>query len=130
MTDRALINGVIFGTPETRLSKAGKPFLLASIRSGNSEAVRWWRAFVFRESVIEEMKRLGDGDPIAISGEFDFRSYSPDGAEPRLSWTIRADAVLSARPRPRQKPPRAAPAKPESPPSDQGGRHFDDAIPF
>jgi hypothetical protein len=120
MSDRAIVMGVLFKAPVEKTSKAGKPYLLATIRSGSGEVVRWWKAFVFSESAIEEIKRLEDGDPIAVAGEFDCQTYAPAGAESRLNWTIRPDAVLSARAKPRtakpqaDKPHRAAAAKCEA----------------
>jgi hypothetical protein len=38
------------------------------------------------------------GEPIAVSGEINAELWTPeDGSEPRLSWKITADAVLTAR---------------------------------
>jgi hypothetical protein len=107
MSDRAIATGVLVKAPVEKTSKAGKPYVLATIRSGSGEAVRWWKAFVFSESAIEEIKRLGDGDPIAVAGEFDCSVYAPAGAETRLNWTIRADAILSARAKPKTDKPQA-----------------------
>ncbi len=117
MSARAIVSGVLFRAPIERVSRAGKPYLLATIRDGNGEGVRWWKCFCFIENVIEEMKRLEDGDPIAVAGEFNCDLYSPDGAETRLSWTIRADGVLGAKLKPKtakpkaDKPRAAAPAR-------------------
>lgn len=131
MSDRAIVAGVLFRAPVEKISKAGRPYILATIRSGNGEAVRWWKVFVFSESAIEEMQRLEDGEPVTVSGEFDCSLYSPAGAETRLSWTIRADAILTARPKPKEPKPEAdKPRRGEPLPSDRGGRDFDDAIPF
>ena len=103
MTARALVSGVIFKAPQTKTSKAGKPYAIATIREGTGERVRWWKAFVFNEFAIEEILRLGDGDPIAVSGEFDCELWTPEGGgESRLSWKITADAVLSTRAKPKK----------------------------
>jgi len=138
MTDRAIVSGVLFRAPATKTSKAGKPFVLATIRSGSGENARWWKAFVFSESAIEEISQLGDGAPIAVSGEFDCELYSAAGGESRLSWRITADAILSAKPKPRRAKatpgPCAAPARPAGgsavPLLDGWERPFDDSIPF
>jgi hypothetical protein len=97
MTDRAIVSGVLFRAPATKTSKAGKPYVFATIRSGSGEAARWWKCFVFSETAIEEISQLGDGDPIAVAGEFDCELYAPAGGESRLSWRITADAVLTAK---------------------------------
>jgi hypothetical protein len=104
MTARALVNGALFKAPQTKISKAGKPYAIATIREGTGERVRWWKAFAFNESAIEELMRLCDGDPIAVAGEFDCELWTPEGGgEPRLSWKITADAVLSAKAKPKQR---------------------------
>ena len=102
MTARAIVSGVIFKAPQTKTSKAGKPYAIATIREGTGERVRWWKAFVFNEFAIEEILRLGDGDPIAVSGEFDCQAYKTDAGEDRLSWSIMVDAVLSTRAKPKK----------------------------
>ena len=103
MTARSLVNGALFKAPQTKTSKAGRPYAIATIREGTGERVRWWKAFVFNEFAIEEILRLGDGDPIAVSGEFDCELWTPEGGgESRLSWKITADAVLSTRAKPKK----------------------------
>ncbi len=108
MSARAIVIGVVFRAPVAKTSKAGKPYVSAIIREGSGETTRWWKVFVFGKSAIEEIGRLGEGDPIAVAGEFDCSLYAPADAETRLSWTIRADTILSARPRPKPKPDRPA----------------------
>jgi hypothetical protein len=103
MTARAIVSGVIFKAPQTKTTKAGKPYAIATIREGTGERVRWWKAFVFNEFSIEEILRLGDGDPIAVSGEFDCELCPPPGGESRVSWKITAYAVLSAKATPKQR---------------------------
>lgn len=135
MSDRALISGVVFRQPAQKMTKAGHPFAFLTIRSGSGDAARWWKVFVFSELSIAEVMQLSDGKSIAVSGEFDAEIYAPAGAEPRVTWKITADAVLSAK-RLRPKEPRkvagAAPATRPSAAPDllNRGRDFDDEIPF
>jgi hypothetical protein len=86
MSARAIVSGVLFKAPASKISKAGKPYVVATIREGSGERVRWWKVFM----------RLNDGEPIAVTGEFDAELYSPPDGAPRLSWKITADSVLSA----------------------------------
>ena len=51
---------------------------------------------------MAEVLRLGDGDPLAVAGEFDCQAYKTDAGEDRLSWSIMVDAVLSARAKPKK----------------------------
>jgi single-stranded DNA-binding protein len=96
MSARALVSGVLFKAPASKVSKSGKPYVLLTIREGAGDAARWWRCIIFG-SACEEALRLADGEPIAVAGEFSCESYAPARGESRLSWEIRADAVLSAR---------------------------------
>jgi hypothetical protein len=136
MSARAIVSGALFRAPESKTSKTGRPYALATIREGTGELTRWWKAFIFSASAIEEVQRLGDGDPIAVAGEIDAQIYTPAGSESRINWSVGVDAVLSARPKPREAKPKTgksarAPAKANSPTALlQGGRDFDDSIPF
>jgi hypothetical protein len=134
MSDRAIVSCVLFRAPTVRTSKYGNHYALATIRSGSGDAVRWWECFAFVENLIEEITALVDGEPVAVAGEFDCELDTPAAGESRLSWKIVADAVLSARrkPKPRQtktmepRSPAAAPSLFE----EEGRRDSDDSNPF
>jgi hypothetical protein len=143
MSARAIVSGVLFKAPASKISKAGKSYVVATVREGSGEATRWWKVFVFSESAIADILQLNDGELIAIAGEFDCELYTPPGGESRLSWKIMADAVLSARAKPKLKAQKtAAGAFPSQPRSARaiaatswaaptlGGAHDGDDIPF
>ena len=46
---------------------------------------------------VQDVLRLGVGDPIALAGSVDAEVYTPEGGEPRVTWRFTADAVLTAR---------------------------------
>jgi DNA polymerase III alpha subunit len=96
MSARAIVTGVLFRAPVEKISKNGKPYLLVTIRDGKGEAARWWKAFIFAEEFCDEIRRFGDGEPIAVAGEIDCQPYEK-GGEWRLNWSVAVDAVLSAR---------------------------------
>lgn len=126
MTARVLVSGVLFKAPTKKISKNGKPYVFSSIREGNGDSARWWKVFVFSVSAIEEIECLKEGEAISVCGAFEVKIYTPEGKEPRVDLTLTADAVLSARPRPKEPkktaPARAAPDRREAP-------EFDDALP-
>jgi hypothetical protein len=72
-------------------------------RDGKGDAARWWKALVFGDDAMAKVLRLGDGDPLAVAGEFDCQAYKTDAGEDRLSWSIMVDTVLSARAKPKQR---------------------------
>jgi single-stranded DNA-binding protein len=96
MSARAIVPGSLHKPAEFRTSKNGKPFATFTIRENLNGATRWWQAIAFSESVIEALKELAIGEPIAVAGEFDCEIYAPSSGEPRLSCKITADSVLSA----------------------------------
>jgi single-stranded DNA-binding protein len=94
---RAIVSGAVFKAPLEKTSAAGRSYVLATIVEKIGDKKRWIKAFIFNEAACAEVRRLGDGDPIAVAGEIDADVYAPDGGEPRVNWRVTVDAVLSAR---------------------------------
>jgi single-stranded DNA-binding protein len=126
MTTFALVTGALFRAPEQRTSKAGKPFVTATIRAKDGDASQFWRITAFSESAQAELMRLGDGDAVSIQGVFKAELYQPEGSKPKISLSIIADRVLALRQPPRE---RKAPKEREAP-YRGGAAAFDDSIPF
>lgn len=103
MTAHVLLTGALFHAPEQRISKAGKPFVTATVRVKDGEAAQWFRVSAFSESAQAELMRLGDGDALAVQGAIKAELYTPGGGEPRISLSIVADQVLTLRQPPRTK---------------------------
>jgi len=129
MNDRAIVSGVLWRAPAVKTSKSGKEYVVATIRSGSGENVRWWSCLVFSASAIEGIAELAEGEPIAVAGEFDVEIYAAAGGDSRLSWKIIADAVLTARRKPKAEPTARAKPPPKRPLADERGA-IDDEIPF
>jgi hypothetical protein len=137
LTTHCLVSGTLFRAPEQKVSKTGKPFVVATIRAKDGESSQWWKVLCFSESGCAELMRLSDGDAVSAQGALKVETYERDGAV-KLSLTCIADAVLPLRPAPK---PRKAkePVEPQrSAPADRGlARHaadgedyFGDAVPF
>lgn len=129
MTASVLVSGRLLRNPESKTSKAGKPFATAVIKDGDGDAVTWWNLLCFSESGCEELLSLRAGDGIAASGSFKVELYEKAGAQ-RLSYTVFADRVISAK---RQKRERAAERRVEQQPQggyQSGSASDDDEIPF
>jgi single-stranded DNA-binding protein len=121
----ALVSGQLFRAPEQRTSKAGKPFVTATIRAKDGEASQWWRVTAFSESAQAELMRLGEGDSCSVQGSFKAELYPPEGTPPKVSLSIVADHVLALR-----QPPRERKAKTSGDAARGGAAAFDDSIPF
>ena len=102
MSATVLISGKLWRDPERKLTKAGKPYVTATIRDGQGDDATWWRLLAFSEASCAELLCLHDGDGVAASGAFKAELYDGrDGV--RISLTVLADRVISARRQKREK---------------------------
>jgi single-stranded DNA-binding protein len=125
MSSYAIVTGTLFRPPEQRTSKNGNPFVTATLKAKDGEAVQWWKVVAFSESAQSELLRLGDGDAVTCQGPLKVETYEKDG-ETKLSLSLVAGHVLALRqpPKPRSEnhPPRERCAATDRP--------FDDPIPY
>jgi single-stranded DNA-binding protein len=121
MSAYALIAGQLFRAPERRTSKAGKPFVTATIFVKDGEAAQWWKLLAFSESAQAELMRLADSDALSVQGQLKAETYEKDGVT-RLSLSVIADRVLALR----------QPARKNADAGYAGRREmpFDDPVPF
>jgi single-stranded DNA-binding protein len=117
MSTHVLVTGSLFRAPERRTSKAGRPFVVATLKVRDGDALQFWRITVFSESAMTELHRLREGDSLSVQGAFKAELYKPEGGEPKLSLSMVADHVLAVR-----QPPKERKAK--------GAAGPDDDIPF
>jgi single-stranded DNA-binding protein len=108
MTAHVLISGTLFRAPERKVSRAGKPYVSATLKVRDGDAAQFWRVTVFSESASEELMRLSDGDSVSCQGAMKAELYRPDDGEPRLSLSLVADHVLALRQPPRKREQRSA----------------------
>jgi single-stranded DNA-binding protein len=97
MTAHVLISGTLFRAPERKVSRAGKPYVSATIKCRDGDAAQFWRVTIFSESASEEMMRLAAGDSVSAQGAMSAEIYRPENGEPRLSLSLVADQVLALR---------------------------------
>ncbi|CAJ0849030.1 hypothetical protein AMST5_00064 [freshwater sediment metagenome] len=96
MSVHALVSGVLYRAPERRMSKAGKPFVTATIQVRDGDGFQWWKACAFSESTCEELMRLGAGDAVAVQGTMRAETYQKNG-EIRVGYSITAMQVTALR---------------------------------
>src|ERR1700722_894927 len=96
MTLRAIVTGSLSKAPVEKTSSRGNAYLIASVREGSGDATRYVSAFIFAEDEIETVRSLQVGEPISVARELTVELKEWSG-ETKLNWSIRADAVLSAR---------------------------------
>jgi hypothetical protein len=102
MSIRAIITSSLSKAPIEKTSNKGNNYLIANIREGSGDATRYVSAFIFAEDAIDAVRALQIGDPLSVAGELTVELSEWNG-EARLSWKITADAVLSAKAKPKQR---------------------------
>jgi hypothetical protein len=125
------------GAPAKKTSKAGKDYAAANVRVTNGNEIEFWSALTFGGDALEALLGCTEGETVALQGAAKFEASGTD-EEGRLKIrrTLFVDAILSARPKPRARKPKAdKPARPVENAAaplleERGGRPFDDAIPF
>lgn len=135
----ALIAGHLYGIPEERTSKAGRPFTTGKARVAlrNDESV-FISLIAFRPDVAQALTALGSGDAVALSGELKVSAYLDKDGLPRPSVELVVHQVLTeyhvsrrrqAMRRPDIDPPQdvASANSTVAAPAEDG---FDDDIPF
>jgi Single-strand binding protein family len=98
---RAVISGALHRAPVAKTSRNGKPFATFVVRERNGDADRYWSAVAFDQATIDALLSMKAGEPIGVAGAIDAEIYTPEGREPRISWKITVDGVLSAQRKPK-----------------------------
>jgi len=111
MSAHCLVTGSLYRAPEQRTSKAGRPFVTATLKAKDGDATAWWKIVCFSESAQAELMRLGDGGAVSVQGVLRVETYERDGVT-KVSLTCIADHVLALRQPPRQREKKVAEPKP------------------
>lgn len=93
----ALIAGKLYGAPASRTAKSGNPYATAKVRvpvaEGRSEFVN---VIAFSTTAVAALLALADGDSVALSGELTVGTYQAKDGATRVSFDLKAHAVLTA----------------------------------
>ena len=102
MTAIALITGAIFKPPEQRISKAGKPFVVTTIRVVDGNISDYWQILAFAETAQADLMRLELGDRLSAQGKLQVERYTGRDGQQKISRTLLTDHILALR-QPRSK---------------------------
>lgn len=102
MSAICMISGALFRAPEQKISKNDKAYVVATLRSREGDGSQFWRLVIFSEAAQAEVMRLGDGDPLSVTGVLKAEIYTPEGGEPRLSLSIVVDQAIALKPKKKQ----------------------------
>ena len=88
----------MFRDAEVKTSKSNSTYVLATLRVGQGSELVWWRVMAFGDEAREALLALGSGDSVAVSGALRAEIYKPVSGDPKLSLSVLADRVISAKP--------------------------------
>jgi single-stranded DNA-binding protein len=92
----ALIQGRVCGTPTQKTAKNGSPYVIAKVRTPMPDGgVLFANVITFRESVINALMALADGDSVCLSGELSIKTYTGKDGTVRPSLDLQAHALIS-----------------------------------
>ena len=138
MTVSVMVTGSLWRGPAQKTSKAGKPFVAATVKVAADNEAQFWTALAFGETTQADLMRLAEGEKLAVQGALKIEAKIQDGAV-KIYRTVFVDAVLSLKPAPRErkpkadKEPQAAPTRSaggQAPTFSNDGSDFNDDIPF
>lgn len=93
----ALIAGKLFGAPQQKTGKSGKPFVVGKVRTadGDGEGV-FVNVIAFDASACEALLALGDGDAVSLAGSLTPKAWADKNGNARPALDIVAHQVLTA----------------------------------
>jgi single-stranded DNA-binding protein len=152
MSISTLLIGSLHRAPDTKTSKSGKDYVVASVKVYNGNEAEFWTTLAFGDDTREALLTCAEGEKVALQGSPKFEANGTDDqGHLKLRRSLFVDAILTARPKPRGRKPKvetaapeprsgreaaekswAAPARAEveTPRAEKGANFDDDDIPF
>ena len=92
----ALVSGKLHGQPAQKISKTGKPFVVAKVRAHAGEADVFVNVIAFSQAACEALLALGEGDAVALAGTLTPKAWPDREGTARPALDLVASQVLSA----------------------------------
>ena len=93
----ALIAGKLFGVPQQKTGKSGKPFVVGKVRTaaGDGESI-FVNVIAFDGSACAALLALGAGDAVSLAGSLTPKVWTDKAGNARPTLDIVAHQVLTA----------------------------------
>ncbi|WP_029528455.1 single-stranded DNA-binding protein [Polaromonas glacialis] len=92
----ALVSGKLHGQPAQKISKTGKPFVVAKVRAYISDADVFVNVIAFSSAACEALLALGEGDAVALAGTLTPKAWTDREGIARPALDLVASQVLTA----------------------------------
>lgn len=94
-----LVAGKVYGKPEQRTGKSGKPFAVAKVRAavaGGDEATLFVNVVAFEQAAQAALLALDDGDAVTLAGTLTPKAWTDREGKARPAVDMVAAQVLTA----------------------------------
>jgi single-stranded DNA-binding protein len=92
----ALIQGKIYGQPQQRTAKTGKPFAVTKVRVAQGDGDTLFVSVIaFDAQPCSALLALGDGDSIAITGTLTAKVWTDKQGQPKPALDLIAQQVMT-----------------------------------
>lgn len=129
MSITVLIMGALPRAPEAKTSKKGAAYAAASVRVAVGTEIEFWSALAFDDDAREALLLCTEGEKVALQGSPKFDVGANPQGEVKVRRTLFVEAVLTVRPKPRTRKPKAVTAAP-APLLSRAEGELNDALPF
>lgn len=93
----ALIAGTVYGKPQERTGKNGRPFVTCKLRAADGAGESHFiNAVCFSDDACAALLALSDGESVALAGTLTPKPWADKTGAPRVGLDLLAHAVLSA----------------------------------
>lgn len=92
----ALVSGKLYGQPAQKISKTGKPFVVAKVRAHVGDADVFVNVIAFSPAACEALLALGEGDAVALAGSLTPKVWTDREGISRPALDLMASQVLTA----------------------------------
>lgn len=91
----ALIAGKLYGQPERRTSRSGKPFVAAKVRVPSGDDSIFVGVVTFSDSAQAALLALDDGEAVALAGTLSARTWVDRNGNARPALDLIANQLLT-----------------------------------
>lgn len=98
---RVLVSGCLYGRPETRTGKSGKPFVTCKLRVDTQEEHATWASAIAFGREAERLAGLKDGDAVSVAGRAKLEAFEAKDGALRASLSIVVDDIAAVRRKPK-----------------------------
>ncbi len=100
---RTLLTGILYGAPERRTAKSGKPFVTAKLRADDGKGGSVFCSLVAFDAQADWLATLPAGAALSVSGKVEVKAWIDKKGEAAAGLSLVVDDLAALKPKPRPK---------------------------